>query len=97
MPQCAVRRVVPRGAARDTASRFDVGLAHAIANGLAHLHLTLFLYALLERIHNVDDLRRRLALRFDGHFRRALFDLSAEILMHGNRVLVWHRLGLKLS
>src|ERR1700675_2174023 len=73
------------------------GLAHAIANSLAHLHLTLFLHALLERIHNVDDLRRRLALRLDGHLRRALFDLGAEIFMHGNRVLVGHRLGLKLS
>ena len=70
---------------------------NVLSNYRAHLRPALRLNALLERVHNVDDLRRRLSFFLDCHLWRTLLDLGAEIFLQSHGEIVRHRLRLELA
>jgi hypothetical protein len=58
-----------------------------LADGSSDFGPPLLSHALLERVHDVDDLRYGFAFGLDSHLWRSLLDLSAKIFMQRGGVL----------
>jgi len=65
---------------------FSRCLAHAFAHRFPHFSSPLLRHALVERIHDVNDLRGRLAFLCNRYHWRPLLNLRAEKFTHGVRV-----------
>ena len=67
------------------------------AHSLPHRVFDFCLHALLERVHDVDDLRRLAFGRLDLDLWRTLLDLRLHKLVHGVGVFIRHLLRLELA
>jgi hypothetical protein len=72
-------------------------LAHALTNRFAHFSAPLLRHALLERIHDVNDLRRGFAFVRNCHLWGAPLDLSSKIFVQSLLILVGHSLWIELA